>query len=283
MSTEIYYFSGTGNSLFAARELQKRLPDAKLLPIASLLGKKIIQTEAVTVGFVFPVHALTIPFAVKEFLAKADLASAGYLFTVATRRGTVFHGFEVMDALLKKSKKQLAARFLLNMYGNESNREGYAVPSQDDIEEIEVSVLDKINAISEIVKNKQPSAEKDAGAFIPVDPKKDWLPEKKAQAGKTLAEMIGGKNFFYADDKCTGCGICKRVCLSGKIAVSGRKPEWQKKTLCHMCFACLNYCPRQSVQVKSISGVKSFSETNGRYLHPYADSREIAEQKLSDR
>ena len=33
MSTEIYYFSGTGNSLFIAKELQKRLPDSMLIPI----------------------------------------------------------------------------------------------------------------------------------------------------------------------------------------------------------------------------------------------------------
>jgi hypothetical protein len=34
METEIYYFSGTGNLLFAARELQKRLPGSAILPEA---------------------------------------------------------------------------------------------------------------------------------------------------------------------------------------------------------------------------------------------------------
>ena len=32
---EIYYFSGTGNSLHLARELQKRIPETKLIPITS--------------------------------------------------------------------------------------------------------------------------------------------------------------------------------------------------------------------------------------------------------
>ncbi len=32
MKTEIYYFSGTGNSLFIAKEIQKRLPDAEIIP-----------------------------------------------------------------------------------------------------------------------------------------------------------------------------------------------------------------------------------------------------------
>ena len=43
MSMEIYYFSGTGNSLYVARELQKRIPDARLMPIVGLLRKDLIQ------------------------------------------------------------------------------------------------------------------------------------------------------------------------------------------------------------------------------------------------
>jgi flavodoxin len=39
--TEIYYFSGTGNSLNVARELQKRIPKTDIIPIVSLLNKDI--------------------------------------------------------------------------------------------------------------------------------------------------------------------------------------------------------------------------------------------------
>jgi len=37
MKTEIYYFSGTGNSLHVARELQKRLTGAMLIPVIGAL------------------------------------------------------------------------------------------------------------------------------------------------------------------------------------------------------------------------------------------------------
>ena len=56
MSTEIYYFSGTGNSLHVARELQKRIPETNLIPIVSLLNNNVIETNGETVGFVFPIH-----------------------------------------------------------------------------------------------------------------------------------------------------------------------------------------------------------------------------------
>jgi len=50
VSTEIYYFSGAGNSFYVAKELQKRIIDSKLIPIVSLLKQKIIEVHGETVG-----------------------------------------------------------------------------------------------------------------------------------------------------------------------------------------------------------------------------------------
>jgi flavodoxin len=102
MKTEIYYFSGTGNSFFIAGELRKRLPDSELIPIMSLLGQKVIKTEGKIIGFVFPVNALTIPIAVKKFLGKLDPGSAGYIFAVVTRKSRLtFPAFRYHARILK--------------------------------------------------------------------------------------------------------------------------------------------------------------------------------------
>src|SRR5665647_1679783 len=91
MSTEIYYFSGTGNSLFVAKELQKRIPDATVIPIVSLLDQEVIQTHGDIIGFVFPAHALTIPVAVRKFIQKLDLKQSEYIFAIATRWGCLLY------------------------------------------------------------------------------------------------------------------------------------------------------------------------------------------------
>lgn len=165
---ELYYFSGTGNSLFVAKELRKKIPDSVIIPIVNLLDRDIIQTDAKTIGVIFPCHALTIPIVIKRFLKKINLQSSEY---------------------------------------------------------------------------------------------------------------IGRVNYFFHDDKCNGCGLCEKVCLSGKIKVIDGKPVWQKKILCYMCYACVNYCPRISVQVGDIPGVKSYTTKNGRYPHPYATINDISLQK----
>ena len=50
MAAEIYYFSGTGNTLHIARELQKRLPGSVLVPIVRALKGGTIKTGADMVG-----------------------------------------------------------------------------------------------------------------------------------------------------------------------------------------------------------------------------------------
>jgi len=45
MTTEIYYLSGTGNSLHVAKELQKRIADTELIPISSLKNNDGIKTK----------------------------------------------------------------------------------------------------------------------------------------------------------------------------------------------------------------------------------------------
>jgi hypothetical protein len=88
VGTEIYYFSGTGNSLHVAQELQKRLPRARLVPILGFVERKSVTASGDTVGFVFPHYASTLPKVVHAFIEKLDLGSARYLFAIATRGST---------------------------------------------------------------------------------------------------------------------------------------------------------------------------------------------------
>lgn len=277
MDTEIYYFSGTGNSLHIAKELQKRIPGSSTIPIVKLLQQDKINTLGKAIGIVFPVHALTIPIAVKRFLKKADMHQAEYIFAIATRYGTVFAGFDKIDKILKRKNKRLDAHFILNMFHNDCREKGFKVPTKTDISNLESTLQERLDTIQKIIAGREPSREEDNEFTLDVGP----LLEKAVIAGMDISEHIGGVNYFCADDKCSGCGICEKVCLSQKINMQGERPVWQKKTLCYMCFACVNFCPRQSVQINDlhIPVVKSFTRENGRYPHPFVSAEDIARQK----
>jgi flavodoxin len=50
--TEIYYFSGTGNSLVVARDIAERM-EGNLIAIPSMMDKERITTDADIIGIVF--------------------------------------------------------------------------------------------------------------------------------------------------------------------------------------------------------------------------------------
>ena len=277
MGADIYYFTGTGNSLFIAREMQKRIPDARMIPIAGLIHQERIESRAEVVGLVFPVQALTIPILVKQFLRKADFSSSKYFCAIATRKNTVFRGFEAIDRLLKRQNRRLDAYCLVNMGHSDARHEGYVVPGEAEIRSLEAAALKKLDVFQDAVNRRIPFREEDTEYTV--------RPSRALQRivlwSMAASEYVGGVNYFYADSHCTGCGVCERVCPSRKIRLAGKRPVWQREAFCFMCFACLNFCPARSVQIRSIPGVKSCTRENGRYPHPYATVKDIAAQKES--
>lgn len=158
---EIYYFSGTGNSLHIAKELQKRIPETKLIPIVSLLNKDVIATNGETVGLVFPVHLATVPIPVKDFLNNLDVKSATYIFALATRCGTTHRAFIDIDKVLKKQGKSLDSYFALNMADNNPRFKNWNIPQKEEVEKMESEAQVRLDLIQKIIINQEKHREKD--------------------------------------------------------------------------------------------------------------------------
>lgn len=274
MSTEIYYFSGTGNSLHVAKELQKRIPETNLIPLVSLLNKDVIETNAETVGFVFPIHFMLYPMPVKSIIQKIDLRSTKYIFAVATRYGTPCNtAFTKIEKILRKKGKSLDSYLILNMASNDPKFKGWRPSTKEEIAQFESEIQDKLNSFQKIIIDKEKYRGKDTNIIYPVNSVLEHL-------GSFMIEISpdAGKD-FYADAKCSGCGICEKVCLSQKIKMIDKKPVWQKNTECFACYACLNFCPVQSVQMRSGRFIKYYTDEHGRYSHPEATIDDIVGQK----
>jgi len=280
MSTEIYYFSGTGNTFYVAKELQKRIIDSKLIPIVSLLKQEIIEIHGETVGFVSPLHGMTVPIPVKIFLKKIKLKSVEYIFSIATRGGTKCFAFKKINQILKRNRKCLDSTFILTMINNDPKFKVYEIPISENISKVESKIQTRLDSISKIIINKERYKEKDSDYIdFPFIKPVNYLLERLVLLGMFWADVSHTNNYFYADSKCTGCGICEKVCLSQKIKMINKKPVWQKNVKCYLCYTCLNYCPEQAVQIKSKIYMKSYTDKNGRYPHPFATIKDITGQK----
>lgn len=272
MGLEIYYFSGTGNSLYVAKELQKRIPETELMPIVSLLDRNTIKTSAETVGIVFPIHLAMAPDPVIKFLKKLDLKSAEYIFAVATRAGSQHRAFRDLKKVLGKKGMDLNAYFTLNMASNDPKFKGWNPVTAEELADLELDVQNNMEYVQNIVLNKDENHEMDTHFTVSMP----------VFSVFSIVLPILNRFYnveFYSDSKCAGCGTCEKVCLSGKIKMMDGKPVWQENVNSFFCHACLNYCPEQAVQIKSNRFLKSCTEENGRYFHPYATADDIAGQK----
>jgi formate hydrogenlyase subunit 6/NADH:ubiquinone oxidoreductase subunit I len=273
MAVEIYFFSGTGNSLHVARELQKRLPDATLIPVINLLDKFDVRTEADTVGFVFPLYFTTIPFPVRRFCEKLNIDSACYLFSVVTRLGTFSVANLRLGKILKKKGKKLNAHFLLKMAQNsptglkpgKGDTKWINKISKTNITLLESSVQKQIEIIVKTIISRENYP---ANRFH--NPFANIAESVMHKLTSNMKNQVG----FYADESCIHCGTCAKVCPSTTVRMHEGNPQWHEDTKCFYCFACFNFCPVQAILVKN-----KYTLKNGRYHHPSITADDIARQK----
>jgi len=262
--TTLYYFTGTGNSLFVAKKMKESLPEVELVPVLSLLKDQAVISAPQRIGFVFPVYQAILPLAVRQLMERMDFSKCTYIFALATRTGTTHRAFEMMNDILKKQGKALDLYTSINMANNDP-KFNYHVPTEQDIKAFEAGVEETIGLVTDKIRALQAYKPQDTTYTM-----KTPLLGLLAKAARLSERSYGG---FYADDRCTGCGLCQRVCTSQKITLSDNKPVWKKETACYKCTACLNYCPVSAVQLKH------FTEKNGRYSHPYASVEDIVSQR----
>lgn len=267
MGTEIYYLTGTGNSLHIARELQRRIPGTALVPMVGALRSGRLQSSAETVGLVFPIHAFTMPLTVAQFLREADLGSASYLFAVATR-DCMAKVFADVDRILAGQGRSLDASFSFEMPQNYIAV--FEVPSESKIAQLESAAQQSLDEIQAVVVGRQPRRQED-GAILSL------LAHSLAPV-ITLAyhrtRYFGLERAFYAGAECTGCGLCERVCLSDKIRLVDGVPQWDPDVPCTFCFACIHFCPARAIQVR-----RRRTAQRARYHHPQISAADIAAQK----
>ena len=107
----IYWFSGTGNSLYAAKQLSAALGDMPLVQITDEPPQAAVGGESTKIGFVFPSYCFNLPRAVRSFVERLEIKPDTYIFSVVAMGATM--GIGSISAL----EKGLKAKGLQLSYG----------------------------------------------------------------------------------------------------------------------------------------------------------------------
>jgi ferredoxin len=235
MGTRIYYYTGTGNSLWVARMIARELGDVELTSIADWEeGREAAHSSAI--GLVFPVYIWGLPRRIVRFADGLKRLRPEYVFAVAVNGGQVSRTLVQLRNLLKKSGITLSSGFSVTMPSNYIPWGGPGSPEER--QKLYESALPKISAIASSVRNRE-------ARHV----------EKGPLWQRVIFSLIYKLSFpkvphmdkqFWVDDKCTRCGICSKVCPAHNVAAPEGTPSWNHG--CEQCFACLQWCPREAIQ-----------------------------------
>lgn len=253
----IFYFSGTGNSLWVAKKLHD-FWGGNIVSIAEELNTHkndftfdIKPNEKIF--FVFPVHSWGPSILVPKFIYKINLTgySKQEVFSVATCGDNCGYTTRVMRDELRKKDIQLTKGYSIQMPNN------YILMKRFGTDPIEIANNKLKKApflLHEIIDDIQQKTSKklyETGKYAFLKTYLIYPLFKKFAVNKPV---------FYAKDTCTSCGLCTNICPCKSIYFVEEKPKWT--ATCVHCTACINNCPAQAIEYGKTSQNKI------RYHHP---------------
>lgn len=251
----IFYFSGTGNTRWAAERLAQETGE-QLLFIPEELKKKELRyelQEGERLGFCFPVHGWQPPKIVREFISHSTflpspvtLHPSPFTYALVTCGDSIGRTMEILEKELEAKGLHLDSAFSLIM------PESY------------VCLPFMYTDTPEREREKISQASKDLSGYI------ELIKERKAGEMHTMrgltpwtfshvigayfnARMITDRKFTVDADQCIHCGKCEKACPTGDVTLQEGLPTWQHDGSCTNCLACYHHCPQHAINYGSIT------------------------------
>ena len=256
METRLYCFTGTGNSLWVARNIARSLGGADIISLADWESNGEPAASR-TVGLIFPVYIWGLPSRIIRFVETSRELEQSYVFAIAVNGGQVANTLVQLAKLLRKRGSKLSCGFEITM---PSNYIPWGGPGPEEKwRTLFEPAQNKITRIAASVRNKETK---------PVEKGPLWQRVFFTLLYKlSFSKIPGMDKSFWVDDKCNHCGTCGKICPSLNITFQAGKPIWNRR--CEQCFACLQWCPKEAIQYgKRTPKYK-------RYHHPEINLKEI--------
>lgn len=290
MKAKVFYFTGTGNSLIAAKTIAEGI-GASIEPIARYQHISSVNITEDVVGIVFPVYLALlcgVPEIVRNFLNKLEYNKNTYIFITCTYGGyAVPNAFPTIKHCVDISKSKggtIHGRFYVRFPMNNLDYDHIPVPIERDSSTILHRAEKKLSSIILQIKKRrsgniltQTIINSTLGQLLKLAKKPliDYMrtyAQVDKQSKLTYHELlhITDRSIEFDEKRCNSCGLCEKVCPVNNIILKDGKPTWLHK--CELCFACDEWCSKNAIH--------HWSKTIGKnYHHPDVTIKDILQQK----
>lgn len=235
----ILYFSGTGNSRYAAQIIQSVTGD-EILSMNELMktgSKDTLKSEKPFV-FVCPAYAWKIPRVVEKLIRDAQLEGSKKAYFVLTcGEGT---GNAVHYAKKLCNEKGLEFLGLASVVMPENYIALYDAPDKSIAEREVQSAIPGIYDVAKKIKDNQALEENKSkinGIFM------------SGVVNPFFYLLIVNAKGFHSTNDCISCGKCVALCPLNNVKLEDGKPQWGNN--CTHCMACICGCPKEAIEYKN--------------------------------
>jgi len=252
----VFYFSGTGNSLYAAKCISKELGNCEIVSMAKPFNP-IKQYDSV--GFIYPVYYWGMPKKVIEFIENLNINKNkdAYYYSIATYGGLAGNAvYQMYELLFNRHGIKLNYGKNLKMFANYVVAYDMSAKIEEITQKANMKLIPIINSIK---KRKSNNINKFTRIF-------------KSMNEKFIKEVSNMDKDFTVNNNCTGCSICEKVCPVKNIEMVNNRPEYKHQ--CEQCVACIQFCPQKAINYKNLT------QNRKRYTNPEISYKELYEYNL---
>ncbi len=251
---EIFYFSGSGNSLAVARDVGVKL-NAEITAVTSLVHQESIDTEANVIGFVFPIYDFKPPKILENFISKINNIESKYIFAICTYGIAPAKSLKHLEKTIESYGGRLSAGFAVKMPHSGIGSGTVTKAQQEKMFDMWKNRLEGV--CDYISKGCSGEIETSILFFSLFKPRIIKIyPIFFVFLKQVILEGIDSLEFTL-NEECKGCGTCQRICPQNNIEIIENKPVWSDH--CANCFACLNWCPNGAISLgKAKMGIKNY-------------------------
>lgn len=232
----IIYFSGTGNSRYAAEQIAAFTGDSLYDASASIRsGTADTLTDTSPFVFVAPVYVSAPPLECLAYLERSRFLGNRKVYFLMTCAG----GMGASPDYCRKmaEKKNMAYMGTASVVMPQNYIAFFTTKTPMENRKILTDAQSVLKTLAGNIAAEQPFPDPNLKAWETISTKMILKPYYKW--------FITTKKFTVTE-ACIGCGKCEKVCPLGNIRMDHKQPKWSDR--CTHCMACINLCPRDAIE-----------------------------------